>query len=139
MDPLSISASMLAILGGVKSARKGIQLLTSLSRADSTVRQLQNEIANLMVLVTDVHNICDAEDSTSNIPPSLTTSLDHAKEILIKLERFIEYKLFKPSHDGSSQINKMEWLRSQHAIVEYQNRLRDANGSISIGLSSYTA
>jgi len=50
MDPLSISASILTIVGAAEATRKGIQRLSSLRHAQAQLDAVNNEVCMMMLI-----------------------------------------------------------------------------------------
>ena len=129
MDPLSLTASIIAVLGAGGSVVGGLEKLSSLREAPDMILALNNEISDFRLVVfelasylrdqptrssTNVHTFID------NIPPIL----DRARDKLLELESLIEYKLILPRNDGSIRLNKTSWIWERQKVKRILEDIR---------------
>ena len=95
MDPLSISASVVALLGAggtlAKLLRKGI----GLKNAPDVLRTLNDEVSELRSTAYDVNDLLWTanQDPDDHPPKSLVSTLSRVKSILLQLESVVIWEL----------------------------------------------
>ncbi|PVH88072.1 hypothetical protein DL98DRAFT_648957 [Cadophora sp. DSE1049] len=60
MDPLSISASIVALLGAAATVARGLDRLRAWRNAPVELISLLNEVADLQVVLTNVKDSCES-------------------------------------------------------------------------------
>ena len=153
MDPLSLTASIIAIVGVGGQAAGAVRKLAALKNAPELILALNNEITDLHLVVSAIQDVYQRQrnwDSpspasmTSDINTSITSSLQHAINTTAKLE--VLYGRLKISSAGTStgpiKFNTVAWLREQRNIRQIQQDLRSVRiklaGALSI-LNSYVS
>ena len=115
MDPLSLTVSIITLLGAGGSTAKALGKLTLASDA---LAALNNEISDLHVIVLETNRILqehEIQTCQSTLLTSLGPLLGRAQQKLLELETLIEYKLVTPGSGGDSKIRKIAWIREQGA------------------------
>ena len=140
MDPLSISVSILSILGVGGVIAKSIKKVLSLQHAPNLVASLNNELEEVRLVVTATHNIL--RDSQAEITPndstvieSLEKALDTVKTRLLQLQELIEYRLISSISNSDIKINKIAWSRKRGNLKNLHDQLHTAKTSLSTALS----
>ena len=127
MDPLSICASILALLGAGGQIGKGLKRFASLRDAPSALYSLTDNVNEIRILVQDIENLLLQlpERATETLPVALTTALSQAKATILKVEQLIAYDLtIITEADGSLRVDKSRWLRSQHQVQALKAKLQ---------------
>ena len=145
MDPLSVTASILAVVGAGGTIAKGLHKLVSLKNTPLTLLQLNNEVSDLRLVVGAIeHLIHQYHLPTLSDQPnhqSLCNELQRAKVLILDLERLILYGLSKIGGDGNPKLDRVAWLRSETKVLRKKDRLRNNRINLSAALeilSSYT-
>lgn len=60
-DPLSVTASIVALLGTLRAAKKSIHVLKELRRAPDTVLALINELSDLQLCLERLHQLSEVD------------------------------------------------------------------------------
>ena len=120
MDPLSITASIIAILGTGGAVAKGLFKLRSIKDAPTVLLQLNNDVSDLTLLVQAVDQLLRSYRPA--MPPSMQdqvvySALERARNVVLQLEELIEYTLTKETGSGP-QANRTAWLGSLDRIKE---------------------
>ena len=139
-DPLSITASIIAILGAAEGVTKMVGKIKGIQDAPTELLALLNEVADLTLVLRHVQNFTRSQSARS--PQSLqdqcqhlSALVDRAREKVLRLEELIEYKLVKPdSTPESIKISRLEWAKARRPLKEFQQSLRDIRQNISTHL-----
>ena len=118
MDPLSITVSVLAILGSSGSVGKAVKKLMGLRSVPDALLALNNEISDFHLIVSKTDALLQlyrGTPSTTSRVVSFATEISpllvRGKARLLELECLIEYTLTAPGPNGESVLNKAAWLR----------------------------
>ena len=108
MDPLSLTASIIAILGTGGAIAKGFVKIRGTRHAPVVLLQLNNEVSDLTLLVQAVDQ--QLQSYRSPMAPStqdqvICKALERAKEVVLDLEKLIGYTLTKETSSGL-QVNR---------------------------------
>ena len=139
-DPLSITASIIAVLGAAEGVTKMVGKLKSIQHAPTELLALLNEIADLTLVLRHVQNFVRSQSARSPISNQdqfqhLSTLIDKAKEKVLRLDELIEYRLVKPdSTPQSIKILRLEWVKARRPLKDFQQSLRDIRQNISTHL-----
>ena len=142
MDPLSISASVVALLGAggtlAKLLRKGI----GLKNAPSVLRALNDEVSELQLTANDVNDLLwTANGDPNDQPPkSLVSTLSRVKSILSQLESYISYQLTTVTADGqSNRLDKSVYLRAENRLQEFKAEILASRIALAAALSLFNS
>ena len=130
-DPLSITASIVAIIGAAEGVTKIIRKVKHIQHAPIKLLALLNEVADLTTVLKVVQTfIRDQNTQSCNIPQDqvqqVSILVDRAKDEILQLEKLIEYTLVKPNSTLESiKISRQEWLKARPEITEFQQSFRD--------------
>ena len=142
MDPLSISASVVALLGAggtlAKLLRKGI----GLKNAPDVLRALNDEVAELQSTAHDVNDLLWTanRDSDDQPPKSLVSTLNRVKSVLLQLESYIAYQLTTVAADGQSKrLDKSVYLRAEHRLQQFKDEILTSRIALAAALSLFAS
>ena len=129
-DPLSISASIIALLGAAEGVRKVIGKIKHIQNGPTKILALLNEISDLTLVLQNIQSFVQTQTAQSYIPQDqlrqLATLVDRAKNEVLQLEELIRTTFIRPNSNGDSiKIFRREWLRAKPKIMEFQQNLRD--------------
>ena len=147
MDPLSIVASCIAVLGAGGTAIRGLQKLSDLRNVPAVLMAVMNEIADLTFLVQEIKTIFQAYQDTlhaSNVSFStevITQLFDRAQAVLLDLDQVINYQILvkikrNSQGEGKIIINRSAWLRKERHVCRLQERLRTVRLDLATGLTA---
>ena len=129
-DPLSIIASIIAVVGAAEGVTKTLAQLKSIRNAPDELLALINEVSDLKVILSDVqmyvvHNTQRLRIFQAELQ-NLSTLIDRAKTKLLDLDRLIQYRLMKPeSTSNQIKTSRREWLRARSTVNQFRQALRD--------------
>ena len=143
MDPISITASILAIVGAGGTIAKLLKKTLAARRLPDILLQLNNEVTDLQYIVQDVDDVLRLQARTIRedqglLPSSasLSSALEHAKQTLLALESLIAYDLTTvDSRDGMIKINRISWLRVESKVKGLKDIIRTDRIRLSSALS----
>jgi len=135
MDPLSLTASVIAVIGAADSTGKGLLKLIALRGVPDIVLALNNEIAELKLMLHELeallYDTTLSEVSRAHLNSSVLPNVLRAKDRLDALRTVTEQELHR--RDGS--INRAAWLKVERKVCRIQISLRDSRQSINVALS----
>ena len=142
MDPLSISASVVALLGAggtlAKLLRKGI----GLKNAPDVLRALNDEVSELQSTANDVNDLLWTanRDPDDRPPKSLVSTLNRVKSILLQLESYISYQLTTVAADGeSNRLDKSAYLRAEHRLQDFKEEILNSRIALAAALGLFAS
>ena len=143
MDPLSITASILAILGVGGQVVEAIKKVVALKGAPEIVLRLHNELSDLHLLtitIQDVFQTAQANGIPLNTQRSVTNSLKLVNEKLLELKHLHD-RLTSASQPACSSLNvkKSVWLMEQTHLKLLQKDLRNARLKLTSVLGTLTS
>ena len=122
MDPLSVGASVIAVVGAVGKVIKGIDRVKALQEAPRELEDLLAEISQFELVLRAIQNAFECPD------PGLKRVLDTAKRILVDLDSLIEYKLTEAG--SSNKADRWQWTRSSKDVERLRGQLRDVTANL---------
>ncbi len=137
MDPLSITASILTILGAGGQVAKGIAKIRALKFAPDILLALHNEIADIQYLVQDVNDVARQHEEVheTKFSASVCRALEKVRETLLATEQLIAYELTTiDSVNGLVKLDWKRWLRLEDNIRQLQERMRNNKVDLSTAL-----
>ena len=129
MDPLSITASCIAVAGAGGTAVKGLKKLRDFTKVPDVLLSIINEVADLTLVVQDIRLSFQLHQRSANISQAsisiITQLLDRAEATLLKLDQIINYRLLQtPKPNGEVTFSRSAWIFEEHRIQRLQARLR---------------
>ncbi|KAI0188936.1 ankyrin repeat-containing domain protein, partial [Xylaria flabelliformis] len=142
MDPLSITASIIAVITAVGQVTKGLRTLNELRHAPQEVLALAdevNEFQALTYLVQKATRNVSTSDLASEDRLILKKLLDSAKEPLEELDELIAVCIRKADTGNNergvcSKISYKAWIKSRKSIGSLKKRLLRAHRNIGTAL-----
>ena len=134
MDPLSITASIIAIIGAGGNIAKAIRSLASQSNAPEFVLALNNELVDLDLVVSAIQEIYQKQQSNGrsrgpqdvDINASVTSALTQARQTATELQILYQrISIFAPGKSGLASLRTKLWLLEPRKAQEVQGRLRN--------------
>ena len=141
MDPLSVTASILAVLGAGGEIGKACKKIIDLRDAPDALIALNNEVTDLHILVRDVDNVLRLHSriSETDAPPSVTSALERVKATLLRLESLIAYELTTPSGNNGPRLDRSVWLRAESKVQKLKDDIRADRVALASALSLLTS
>ena len=129
-DPLSISASIIAVLGAAEGIGKTLNKIRNIREAPIELLALINEISDMKVVLSDTGNHFIQNISNMHLQREhsqhMTTLLDRAKEQLLQLDELVQYRLVRPGSTSQKvQLSRREWTLATSTVQSFRETLRD--------------
>lgn len=137
MEPLSLTASVIAIVGACGSIGKGLKKLASRRHAERDLLILQDDVSELQSYVEDVSEVVSELEKMTNRPSyqRVGTALERAKSTLLKLEQLVVYDLTTiPDSNGKVDIDPSAWFTNQPVIRSSRAEILDRKLSLMAAL-----
>ena len=137
MDPLSITASVIAVVTVTAKVTNSLSKLRGLREADDLIHALMNEVTTLRAISAQIEAVArQYQDSLSSEQfaclEQLKQMLRAAKVKLEELDNIIHYRLIQPPDDGGIQkLSRRAWLRHKTDVQRIQQELRTLRQDIS--------
>ena len=133
MDPLSLTTSVLALLGACTTASRTIAKIRRLKDAPALVHALNNELSDLRVILMDVtDHFENAQSDGPPIPPVesaifklCSSTLSQTRDKVQSVEGIIRHRLLKPGKNSDLKIDKTAFVREHDHLIQLQADLRD--------------
>ena len=142
MDPLSLTASIIAIVGVGGEVAKAVRKLASLKGAPDLILALNNEISDLHLVILAIRDIY-LRQKASIIPASndvvtdntVVNTLTQANDKVLELKALHQRLSAWTTKSGDlSTLNKASWLREQKNVRKMQEDLRTVRLKLSTTL-----
>ena len=133
MDPLSITVSIITLLGAGGTISKGLDRIRSLKTAPDTLLQLHNEISHLHLIIHAVDGIYRQNDdpNTGGQQEIVCAVLKRAKDTVLELEKVIAYVLTKETSNGA-ELDRVAWLRALKKVKKLQSDMRNVRNDLNV-------
>ncbi len=130
MDPLSVSASVIAVVGATRKVINGIRRLKALQDAPRELEDLSAEISQFELVLQAIKKVND------NPVSELGRLFETARKTLMEFESLMEYKLTEAG--TSSKVDRWQWTRSSKDVERLRGQLRGvtANMVAIVGVST---
>ena len=118
MDPLSIAASVVAVLGAARRLSKGVGLLKAAKGAPESLDDLLSHLASIEEVLQAIQ---DVSTEPSPVSPGLTRVLGRTKAKFVEMDSLIQYTLTEAGE--SSKVDRWQWLRKRDEVAKLQRQL----------------
>ena len=139
MDPLTISVSVLTILDAGGKLSKLLRKSVHLKDAPDVLLALNNEVVDMHLVVTDVNDLLLSHQLDGHPPKSLVNSLERARSLLLRSEKFIAYELTTVTSKGDIRVDKSVLFRSERRLQDLQHEIRDVRITLGSALSLFAS
>ena len=136
MDPLSITVSIIAIIGVGGQTAKTIKKLASIKGAPDSILALNNEISDIRLIIIAIQDVFEKQRTTgkpfpgyraseANVDASVISALEQANKKVLELEA-LHNRLIPLSSglSGLATTDRITWLREQKKLKHMQEDLR---------------
>ncbi|KAF6219454.1 hypothetical protein HO133_003920 [Letharia lupina] len=132
MDPFSLAASIITVIGATKTGINGIKVLRG---ASDGLEDLLADISQFEAVLEAIQNLPGARD---NADSELKRLLESGSKKVVELNSLVQYRLTKAGE--SSKVDRLQWIRSGHDVERLRGQLRDiiANLVALVGVNTCT-
>lgn len=146
MDPLSFTASLIAVVGAAATAAKQLEnLRTTLRDASSALCSLTNEISDLRIVLRACETAVQElyANSSEHDPPTALADVaglfEKTTALLEELDKAVGSCLKEGSDDhGKAKVAKFKWLRQRRHVRTIQEKLRESKQDILVLMESHS-
>ena len=141
MDPLSVIASCIAVIGACRTAVRALLKLNDLRRLPNVLSAIINETSDLTLIVQEIklsfQSNYDTSMSSQTSVNLIKELFDRAQIILLELDKIINYRLISlPRSNGEILFRRSAWLLEEHNVQRLQQRLRTVRLDIAAGFAA---
>ena len=132
-DPLSITASVIAVVGAAEGVGKTLNKIRNFRDAPKELLALINDISDLRIVLGDLesHLTQNAPSIQEEQSEHISTLLNRAKEQLLQLDELVHYRLTRSdSTPQQVKISRQEWAKATSTIKKYRKRLQNTRLNI---------
>ena len=129
-DPLSLTASIIAVVGAADEVNKGLRRLKAAKDAPKGLQDLLGDVEQLEMVLNCVKS---AVLSSGSPPIELATLTGEAGSKLLELRSLIQYTLTKAG--VSDKVDRWQWMKKGNEV----ERLRNQLGAIRLNLVALTS
>ena len=146
MDPLSLTASIITIIGVGGQAAKAVKKLASIKGTPEILLALNNELSDLRLIVSAIEDVFRTQQTSSgrlhpggqvheaSVNASIVLSLDQVNQKVHELDAMHQKMTQCASGSNTSttpNVNKGVWLAEQKKIKRLQEDLRSSRLKLS--------
>ena len=118
MDPLSVTASVVAILGVARRLSRSVGLLKAAKGAPEGLDDLRLHLSGIEEVLQAIQ---DTSTEPSTVSPGLTRVLSTAKQKFVEMDSLIQYTLTVAGE--STKVDRWQWLRKKGEVDKLQRQL----------------
>ena len=149
MDPLSLTASIIAIIGVGGQVANTVRRLSTLSKASDLMMTLNNEMSDLFLVVITIQDVFHRQQNKRTtlsairgeeiyVDSVIIRSLEQANKVVVELKELHDRLFFSPT-GGLNTTNKVRWLREQGKVKQIQKDLRSVRLNLSAALGIFNS
>ncbi|KAL8868130.1 MAG: hypothetical protein Q9174_005196 [Haloplaca sp. 1 TL-2023] len=141
MDPVSVAASVLTVLGAAATAARTLDHLSSLKHAPDTLVALVNEVSDLRVVLHNVRDAVQDRAESSQECGNLSFIVQRASSKLSELNRLIFGNLLKTDglgDDDTIKASQTAFLRHSGKLKALKEDIQEIKMSMMIAMGTLT-
>lgn len=137
MDPLSITASLLTVIGTIGVIGNGLRKLVALKHAPAILLTLNDEVAGLYCVVQAVDYLTrqHAEITHIGAMDNLRRAVEQSRSTLLTLEDLVIHKLTVEEKDGERRLDRSARLFAATKVQKIKDQIRADRIDLSSALS----
>ena len=139
MEPLSVAASVFAVIGAASATLKTLAKLRALPNAPDELSVLINELSDIQAVLWQVVSVVQGREAEAGGPlEALHRQVEHAQERLLALDQLVHYHLVDYNEARELQVARLAWVRANHKVKALQEELRGIRLNIGTTLQTLT-
>jgi hypothetical protein len=139
MDPLSITAGVIAVGQALQTFTSLAIRIKDLKNAPSEVKMLSNEIIDTQAVLREISVMAkDLHDAPEERIQDLEKSIKASQDKALEVDSLLRYGIMPPmdfSGEGKEKINRLAWARRKTRVEKLQRDLRDLRQDIMLHLA----
>ena len=139
MDPLGLTASILAVLTAAGTVSNGLKKLRSLKHASDEFLVLMTEVSDLQIVLEEVNDAIRAQgEHGERLSTNLAKLLLRAKITLVKLNKIIQKRLTRAQTTSLNELKvaRLAWIMKRPAVKALQEELQGIKLNLTAALAS---
>ncbi|KAI4184709.1 MAG: hypothetical protein L6R41_004570, partial [Letrouitia leprolyta] len=125
MDPVSVAASVLTLLGAAATAGRALERLSTLKHAPDNLVALVNEVSDLRVVLHNVRDAVQERVKTSQECGNLAYVVHRASVKMSELNRLIYGNLVKTGGTGCNSLAEEDTVKaSRRAFLRHSGKIK---------------
>ena len=134
-DPLSLGASIIAVLGAADSVGKTLAKIRIFRNAPEEFLALLNEVSDLTIILNNVESYVIGIARRTVSPQAqlvhMSSLIERERLLLLQLEQVMTQRLSRSiSSSGRGILSRSEWVRSKVDIERIRQDIREARINI---------
>ncbi|KAL8947627.1 MAG: hypothetical protein Q9222_006114 [Ikaeria aurantiellina] len=130
MDPVSVAASVLTVLGAAATAARTLDQISALRHAPDHLIALVNEVSDLRVVLHNIRDAIQGRAHSSQECGNLSYIVQRANQKLSELNRLIYGSLLKSSN-GCNSLNDDDTIKaSRRAFLRHNGKIKSLKEEI---------
>ncbi|GIZ49101.1 hypothetical protein CKM354_001214000 [Cercospora kikuchii] len=142
MDPLSITAGIIAILGAATTTTSTLSKLRAAGKAPELFDELSNEVEALRSVLVVVR-VClrrvQHSEFEQDIHESIGGLLQNTTDVALELRSMLEFQLRADegrTKEGRTKVNRRDWMKYGPEVERIKQKIRDARDNLQTGLTA---
>ncbi len=131
MDPLSLTASVIAVAGAAQQVGKGLNVLKTAKDAPQGLDDLLSDVSRFEIVLEVVKN---ALSESVRDTPALTRVLSVAQGKLLEVNELVQYNLTIAGKNN--KVDRWQWLRRGDEVGRLRTQLYGIQGDLTALISS---
>ncbi|CAM1510621.1 Fc.00g009560.m01.CDS01 [Cosmosporella sp. VM-42] len=140
MDPLSLTASILTIVGATTATLKGLNRVVGLKDAQAEGKKLLAKVQDLRLLLKLLNDTTTGPSaSAALLAQDLAPFLSSMEQLTQEFESLVCGTLFRhpgPSANARGKFSRCAWLLEKSKVERLESRLQDMRQNVMCSLSS---
>ena len=133
MDPLSITASLLAVIGAAKAGASGLRKLSSYRKAPSELADLLSELERVQQILSDIKSFLDLYPDAVFSEGLYECVLGSASKIEV-INNLVASNPFKLSRLRDINNARVVWMRHKQTLLNLRDDLRVSRMDLGVRL-----
>ena len=138
MDPISFTASLLAIIHAARVGAQGLQKLNAYRRAPQELHRLRSELEAFEGLLRNVRTFIE-ENQSGIYCELLKPPLDYALPKIDNLNKILSSSAFRLSNLSDANRARLTWFRYKHSLAALEHDINVAKTDLGIRLALVSA
>ncbi|MCJ1357549.1 MAG: hypothetical protein MMC33_007545 [Icmadophila ericetorum] len=135
-EAVGLAASIISIVGAADAVLISLAKLKVFRNASQDLLSLNNEVADLRVVMSQVESYIAAESVGAPALPrdllqQVLALVERANGELLKLDQLIHYRFLKSgTFEGSYKVFRFEWLKTIATVENHRQSIRELRQNI---------
>ena len=133
MDPLSLTASLLAVIGAAKAGASGLRKLSSYRKAPSELADLLSELERFQQILSDIKSFLELYPNAVFGEGLYECVLGSASKVQV-INNLVTSDPFKLSRLGDGKNVRVVWVRYKQTLLSLRDDLRVSRMDLGVRL-----